>query len=438
MSDKKIGGLAQFLNQATVDNAQQAAQAANVVMIDIDKLVPDPFNMYGLREVESLAGMIASNNFHLEAIEVRPMEDGQYMIISGHRRRAAWEMLLKDGTTKKRELPCIIRKFEDIHIQVENDGVTEDKVITAENQANIALILANRGQRKEKTIEEEMWEIQELEPYVKLWYKQIGKPHERGHFKSFFASVLNISPSVLQKTKNLLRLIPRAKCALSDREINKSVALELSGLPKDEQDMVLDMIFSGELENSFKAMLDYKRQRRREDSGDEDEQKEEDTEDIGFDGGDDEKGDFPGFSPLDEVEEDTEIHEEEAPAGETAPASIQEAARDMGYAEPMSPAPAMPQEERPEDEGEAEPPGKQQNDIPEPPNTGNPQSDAHKWFLALVQPEIDRLEKVMEQCIERKKFFEQSDKPGAALKAARWDTCRSYLAMKILMLKNKD
>lgn len=440
-NNNKIGGLAQFLSPATVANAQKTAQKENVVQIDIDRLVPDPYNMYGLREVESLAGMIASNNFHVEAIEVRPMDDDKYMIISGHRRRAAWEMLLKDGTTEKRELPCIIRRFEDMHVQVNNDGVTEDKVITAEQQANIALILANRGQRKEKTIEEEMWEIQQLEPYVKIWFNQLGRPHERGTFKSFFASVLNITPNVLQKTKNLLRLIPRARMALSDREINKSVAVEISGLDKDEQDRVLDMIFSGELENSFKAMLDYKKKLKEEDDETPDEASEETMEEAASDGAEDGHTGFNSFSPLDNLHEDEEEEpQEETDRAEPAPPSIENEARDRGYAEPLPPLPDKEDsyEEKVEREGQTRLIDPPEDRLPEPPETGNPQMDAHKWFMAIIQPEIDRLEKIKEQCIEKKKFYDESDEKGAALKAARWDTCRSYLTMKILALKEKD
>ena len=444
MSEKinKIGGLAQFLSQATVEDAQKAAQAPDVVQIDIDKLIPDPFNAYGLRDVDSLAGMIASNNFHVEAIEVRPVEDGNYMIISGHRRRAAWEMLLEEGATEKRELPCIVRRFEDMHIQVDNDnGVAEDAVITAEQQANIALILANRGQRKEKTIQEELWEIQQLEPYVRLLYKQLGRPHERGQFKSFFASVLNITPNVLQKKKNLLRLIPRAQMALADKEINKSVAVEISGLEKDEQDRVLDLIFSGELENSYMAMLDYKK-RLKSDGETADEITDEDEEEDISDGAEDEHTGFAGASPLDDLPEegDDEPQVEKYPEAETAPPRIEDEARDMGYGEPLPPVPAQEgsYEEKVEALGQTRLIEDKKDDIPEPPDTGNPQNDVHRWFIAIIQPEIDRLEKIKEECIAKKKFYEESDEKGAAFKAARWDTCRSYLAMKIIALKEKD
>ena len=437
----KIGGLAQFLSQATVEDAQKAAQALDVVQIDIDKLIPDPYNAYGLRDVDSLAGMIASNNFHVEAIEVRPMEDGNYMIISGHRRRAAWEMLLKEGATEKRELPCIVRRFEDMHIQVDNDnGVAEEAVITAEQQANIALILANRGQRKEKTIQEELWEIQQLEPYVRLMYKQMGRPHERGQFKSFFASVLNITPNVLQKMKNLLRLIPRAQMALADKEINKSVAVEISGLEKDEQDRVLDLIFSGELENSYMAMLDFKKRLKSDgETADEITDEDEDEEEDFSDGAEDGHTGFAGFSPLDDLSGDDEPQDEGFGA-EPAPPRIEDEARGMGYGEPLPPVPAQEgsYEDKAEALGQTRLIEDKKDDIPEPPDTGNPQADAHKWFITIIQPEIDRLEKIMEECIAKKKFYEASNEKGAAFQAARWDTCRSYLALKIIALKDKD
>jgi len=403
----KIGGLAQFLSTTTVKSSQDSANEDNIVKIDIGKLVPDPYNMYGLRDIDSLAGMIASNHFHLEAIEVRPMDDGRYMIISGHRRRAAWQMLLENGETDVREVPCVIRRFEDMHIKVDNNGSTQDAVITAEQQANFSLILANCGQRKDKTLEEEIWEIEQLEPYVKLLYNQQGKPKGRGQFKSFFASVLNINPSALQRKKNLLRLIPRARMALHDHEINLSVAVEISGLPKEEQDKVLDDIFSGAMENTYKAIVAYKQSLKNEDNsaGEQDDTVQADTDTNKADSS---GSGFQNFDePEDELQDDDTSGQVSVPSGNDS--------RQVK--------------------------SKEDSEVPEPPNTGNPQNDTHKWFMEVIAPEIKRLEAIKEHCTKMKEKFDElsaQGEKGAALKAARWESCRSYLTVKILALTEKD
>ena len=77
-------------------------------------------------------------------------------------------------------------------------------------------------------------------------------------------------------------------------------------------------------------------------------------------------------------------------------------------------------------------------DVPDPPDTGNPQNDVHQWFMDIIRPEIERLERIQAHCERMKERFESSDEKGAALKAARWDSCRSYVHIKILSLKEKD
>ena len=440
--NNKIGGLAQFLSPATVNGAQQEAQVEkdNIVKIDIDKLVPDPFNMYGLRDVDSLAGMIASNGFHVEAIEVRPFEDGKYMIISGHRRRAAWQMLLNDGETQERELPCIIRTFEDAHIQIDNNGITEDKVITAEQQANIALILANRGQRKEKTIEEELWEIQQLEPYVKILFAQLGTPKKRGHYKSFFASILNLKDTSFQRKKNLLRLNPRARLVLADREINLSVASELSGLPSEEQDIVLDKIFSGELENTYAAIVEYKRRLKGDEKEDEELPDEtEDEQEDSSDGGEDES-DFPDFTNFEDDEEEADSAEEpqESSHEPTSSGSLQ--SKD-GTQEDLEGLERKTGQLRLVEGGASLAGGNtavssSEEEVPEPPNTGHPHEDTHKWFLNIFEPEIARLRAIERKCQKLHEHYSESDEEGAAAQAAKWDFCRSYMALKIVSLQD--
>lgn len=438
MSKKKnkLGGLAQFLSPTTVNEANEAVKNDTIVKINIDNLVPDPYNMYGLREIESLAGMIASNNFHLEAIEVRPMDDGRYMIISGHRRRAAWEMLLKQGETEVKELPCIVRHFEDMHITVETNGVAEDTVITAEQQANIALILANRGQRKEKTIEEELWEIQQLEPYVRIMYNQQGRPKERGHFKAFFASVLNINASAFQRKKSLLKLTIRAKSALHDREINISVAGAIARMSPEEQDHVLDMLFSGELENTYKAVDMYRQSLKNNEpipvSEDDDTEESEEVQP---------EPDSDSLPVFDTVEDDDEP--EDAGSDEDHEPQVQEAEGNNPAEPEDEPEPESVDDDSPASQPKEVPTATapavfKEEDVPTPTDTGNPLNDTHKWFQSFFAAEIAKLERAEKYCIKMRDEYKASNEEMANIHAAMWDSCRDYVKNKLAMLKDKD
>ena len=117
---KHTGGLARFLNDETQQAARHLADDANrIVYIDIDNIVSNPRNFYGLRDIDSLAGLIAVSHM-VEPLIVCPEEDGKYMLLSGHRRRAAVQKLLDDGDYEERKLPCIIHERRKITIPQEN------------------------------------------------------------------------------------------------------------------------------------------------------------------------------------------------------------------------------------------------------------------------------------------------------------------------------
>ena len=81
--------------------------------LPLDSLLPDPNNFYSLEGIDELAGNIETIGLQ-QPLRVRPGEDpGTYIIVSGHRRRAAI-MLIRDGGSEMfdRGVPCIIERGE--------------------------------------------------------------------------------------------------------------------------------------------------------------------------------------------------------------------------------------------------------------------------------------------------------------------------------------
>lgn len=74
--------------------------------IDIDLIDSDPSNFYELRGIPDLAGDIETVGLQ-QPLLVRPGEDGHVVLISGHRRRAALQLLVDEGKEKFRQVPCI-------------------------------------------------------------------------------------------------------------------------------------------------------------------------------------------------------------------------------------------------------------------------------------------------------------------------------------------
>ena len=74
--------------------------------IDIDLIDSDPGNFYELRDIPDLAGDIETVGLQ-QPLLVRPGEGGHVVLISGHRRRAALQMLVDEGKERFRQVPCI-------------------------------------------------------------------------------------------------------------------------------------------------------------------------------------------------------------------------------------------------------------------------------------------------------------------------------------------
>ena len=76
--------------------------------IRLDLIDPDPNNFYKLSGIEELAANIEL--FGLQqplVVRVNPNDPERYMIVSGHRRRAALKMLAADDPERWREVACI-------------------------------------------------------------------------------------------------------------------------------------------------------------------------------------------------------------------------------------------------------------------------------------------------------------------------------------------
>lgn len=74
--------------------------------IDIGLIDSDPSNFYELRDIPDLAGDIETVGLQ-QPLLVRPGDDGHVVLISGHRRRAALQLLVDEGKERFRQVPCI-------------------------------------------------------------------------------------------------------------------------------------------------------------------------------------------------------------------------------------------------------------------------------------------------------------------------------------------
>ena len=79
--------------------------------IRLDQIDSDPNNFYTIDGIDALADNIATCGLQ-QPIRVRqkPDDPERYVTVSGHRRRAALELLAKDDPERWAEVPCIVER----------------------------------------------------------------------------------------------------------------------------------------------------------------------------------------------------------------------------------------------------------------------------------------------------------------------------------------
>lgn len=248
-SRKETELLAKFFgNESIVDT--------RIEQIPIESLLDNPDNFYGLRDIDDLAQKIAVS--HVVEPLVVEKHDDKYMIISGHRRKAAWQKLLDDGVVENHNLPCLVSSFGDVNVK----GVQ----FSREQCAGIYLMFSNMGQRKTRTIEENLQEVERLEPIARRIFDSLDTSEKKewnASFRNFFAKTfLNMSSTGLQRLTVLKKLIPEAKEKINNGMFAVLFGSELAGLSPDNQREYLSLIESGEQSPTVRALLDWKKDRR--------------------------------------------------------------------------------------------------------------------------------------------------------------------------------
>lgn len=122
--------------------------------IDFERIHPDPGNFYSLDGLEELAGNIELIGLQ-QPLRVRPDPEhkDEYIIVSGHRRRAAIELLVKEGKDAFRLVPCLIEGHQ------ESDAMRELRLILA-NSSTRKLTSADLATQAKK-VEELLYKLKE-------------------------------------------------------------------------------------------------------------------------------------------------------------------------------------------------------------------------------------------------------------------------------------
>ena len=195
----------------------QNTQNENIRMIDIDELHDSPSNFFRMDNIAELADAILGQGGVKDNLVVTPMESGGYMIVSGHRRKAAVRLLLDRGEAISRLLPCLVQHYN------------------SQESLELDLILLNVTARQLN--DNEIWQsYQRLDQYLK---KQKAEGVKFGSMREELARQLHLSRSQVSKLQHISSSAStEIQEAVSDGRISINTANEIAKLEPEQQQVL--------------------------------------------------------------------------------------------------------------------------------------------------------------------------------------------------------
>lgn len=218
MAEKKGFNLGDLL----ADVSELNTGREQIEYITLDLIDDDPNNFYRMDGLEALADNIAMCGLQ-QPIRVlqHPSDAGRYMIVSGHRRRAAVKLLAEENPEKWREIACI----------VEQDAVSP-------SLQQLRLIYANANTRAMTSAELSEQAVQ----VEKLLYQLKEEGYEfPGRMRDHVAKAVNASTTKLAKLKVIRENLAFCwQAAYKESTLAESTAYTLAQMPKSWQQLVFD------------------------------------------------------------------------------------------------------------------------------------------------------------------------------------------------------
>ena len=194
-----------------------------ITNIPVEKLKPFPNHPFQVRDDDSMRETVESIKTYgvLQPAIVRPSKDGDYEILSGHRRKRACEL------AGKKTIPAIVRELDDdaAIIFMVDSNLQRENILPSERAAAYKMkmeALKRQGARTDLT-------SAQLAP--KLTTEKIGE--EAG-----------VSKDTVKRFIRLTELQPELQQMVDEKKMAFTPAVEISYLKPDEQRMLLDTISS--------------------------------------------------------------------------------------------------------------------------------------------------------------------------------------------------
>lgn len=196
------------------------------VPIPIDKLFDfpnHPFKVQNNEEMQEMAKSIKNEGI-VQPLIVRPRKDGNYEIISGHRRKMASKI------ANLKELPCIIRDMTDDEavIRMVNSNMQREKILPSERAFAYKMKLEALKNQGKRTDLEQNGTSSQFETKLKRTAEEIGE--EFGD-----------SRNTVYRYVRLTELRPELLKLVDEERIAFTPAVDISYLSEDYQLVLLNI-----------------------------------------------------------------------------------------------------------------------------------------------------------------------------------------------------
>jgi ParB family chromosome partitioning protein len=212
-----------FTTQEERDNAQRS-YVIDLPASEISDFPNHPFKVRMDEEMEQMVESVRERGV-LSPVLVRPMPDGSYQMVSGHRRKRAAEL------AELPALPCIVRELTDdeaIIIMVDSN-LQRERVLPSEKAFAYKMKLdamKRQGQRTDLTSD------------------PLGQKLKGKYSVEVVAEGTPDSKTQVQRYIRLTNLLPELLDMVDDNKIALRPAVELSYLSEKEQRFLHDAMFS--------------------------------------------------------------------------------------------------------------------------------------------------------------------------------------------------
>ena len=195
-----------------------------VTNIPVEKLKPFPNHPFQVRDDDSMRETVESIKTYgvLQPAIVRPSHDGNYEILSGHRRKRACEV------AGRKTIPAIVRELDDdaAIIFMVDSNLQRENILPSERAAAYKMKMEALKRQAGRPLK--------------------NSPQVAANFRAddAVAKEADVSGDTVRRYIRLTELQPELQQMVDDKKIAFTPAVEISYLKPDEQKMLLDTIES--------------------------------------------------------------------------------------------------------------------------------------------------------------------------------------------------